>query len=61
MGEQEGGRIKDKGAPLSEDYLDIGNKNPNGFDVRIVDEKGAALNLYGVPVHFASVLGHPRC
>jgi hypothetical protein len=56
--EQLGGIITDKGAPLNEDYLDIGNKNRKRLDFRITDEKGTTMNLYGIPVQFALVLGH---
>ena len=58
MDEQLGGVITDKGAPLSEDYLDIGNKNLKKLNFRITDERGTTLNLYGIPVQFALVFGH---
>jgi hypothetical protein len=55
---QLGGIITDKGAPLSEDYIDIGNKNLRKLDFRITDETGTTMHLYGIPVQFALVLGH---
>ena len=55
---QLGGIITDKGAPLSEDFVDIGNKNIKKIHFRITDERGITMNLYGIPVQFAMVLGH---
>lgn len=55
---QLGGIITDKGAPLSEDYIDIGNKNLRKLDFRITNEQGITMNLYGIPVQFAIVLSH---
>ena len=55
---QLGGIITDKGAPLSEDFVDIGNKNIKKIHFRITDEKGTTMNLYNIPVQFALVLGH---
>ena len=53
VNQQLGGVINDAGSSLSEDYIDIGNKNLKRLQFKITDERGTVMNLYGIPVQFA--------
>ena len=55
---QLGGIINDAGSSLSEDFIDISNKNLKRLSFKITDEKGVVLNLYGIPVQFALLISH---
>ena len=57
---QLGGIINDAGSSLSEDFIDIGNKNLKRLSFKITDERGTVMNLYGIPVQFALLLSHPN-
>ena len=59
VNQQLGGVINDAGSSLSEDYIDIGNKNLKRLEFRITDERGTVMNLYGIPVQFALLLSNP--
>ena len=56
---QLGGIINDTGSNLSEDFIDISNKNLKRLSFKITDEKGVVMNLYGIPVQFALLVSHP--
>ena len=56
---QLGGIINDAGSSLSEDFIDISNKNLKRLSFKITDEKGTVMNLYGIPVQFALLISHP--
>ena len=55
---QLGGIINDAGSSLSEDFIDISNKNLKRLSFKITDEKGVVMNLYGIPVQFALLISH---
>ena len=59
VNQQLGGVINDAGSSLSEDYIDIGNKNLKRLQFKITDERGTVMNLYGIPVQFALLLSNP--
>ena len=59
VNQQLGGVINDAGSSLSEDYIDIGNKNLKRLEFKITDERGTVMNLYGIPVQFALLLSNP--
>ena len=59
VNQQLGGVINDAGSSLSEDYIDIGNKNLKRLEFKITDERGVVMNLYGIPVQFALLLSNP--
>ena len=59
VNQQLGGVINDAGSSLSEDYIDIGNKNLKRLEFKIIDERGVVMNLYGIPVQFALLLSNP--
>ena len=59
VNQQLGGVINDAGSSLSEDYIDIGNKNLKRLEFKITDERGVVMNLYGIPVQFALLLLSP--
>ena len=59
VNQQLGGVINDAGSSLSEDYIDIGNKNLKRLEFKITDERGTVMNLYGIPVKFALLLSNP--
>ena len=59
VNQQLGGVINDAGSSLSEDYIDIGNKNLKRLEFKITDERGVVMNLYGTPVQFALLLSNP--
>ena len=56
--QQLGGVINDISAPMSEDYIDVGNKNLKEIDFKITDDKGTVMNLYGIPVSFTLIFAH---
>ena len=55
---QLGGITNDAGSSLSEDFIDISNKNLKRLSFKITDEKGVVMNLYGIPVQFALLISH---
>ena len=59
VNQQLGGIINDAGSSLSEDYIDVGNRNLKRIDFKITDERGTVMNLYDIPVQFALLLSHP--
>ena len=59
VSQQLGGVINDAGSSLSEDYIDIGNKNLKRLEFRITDERGTPLNLYGISCQFALLFSNP--
>ena len=59
VNQQLGGVINDAGSSLSEDYIDVGNKNLKRLEFRITDERGTPLNLYGISVMFALLFSNP--
>ena len=59
VNQQLGGVINDAGSSLSEDYIDIGNKNLKRIEFKITDERGTPLNLYGISVQFALLFSNP--
>ena len=56
---QLGGIINDHGANLSEDYIDVSNKNLKRLDFKITDERGVVMNLYNIPCQFALLIQNP--
>ena len=58
VNQQLGGIINDAGSNLSEDYIDVGNRNLKRIDFKITDERGIVMNLYDIPVQFALLLSH---
>ena len=59
VSQQLGGVINDAGSSLSEDYIDIGNKNLKRLEFKITDERGTVMNLYNIPIQFAILLSNP--
>ena len=59
ISQQLGGIVNDAGSSLSEDYLDVGNRNLKKLDFRITDERGVVMNLYNINVQFALLLSNP--
>ena len=59
VNQQLGGIINDPGSSLSEDYIDVGNRNLKRIDFKITDERGTVMNLYDIPCQFALLLSHP--
>ena len=59
ISQQLGGIVNDAGSSLSEDYLDVSNRNLKKLDFRITDERGVVMNLYNIPVQFALLLSNP--
>ena len=59
VSQQLGGVINDAGSSLSEDYIDIGNKNLKRIEFKITDERGTVMNLYNIPIQFAILLSNP--
>ena len=59
VNQQLGGIINDAGSSLSEDYIDVGNRNLKRIDFKITDERGIVMNLYDIPCQFALLLSHP--
>ena len=57
--QQLGGIVNDVGSSLSEDYIDVSNKNLKRLDFRITDERGVVMNLYNINVQFALLLSNP--
>ena len=58
VNQQLGGIINDAGSSLSEDYIDVGNRNLKRIDFKITDERGMVMNLYDIPCQFALLLSH---
>ena len=58
VNQQLGGIINDAGSSLSEDYIDVGNRNLKRIDFKITDERGTVMNLYDIPCQFALLLSH---
>ena len=56
--QQLGGVITDLAMPMSEDYLDVGNKNLKKLDFKITDQSGTVMNLYNIPVEFTLIFAH---
>ena len=56
--QQLGGVINDLAAPMSEDYIDIGNKNLKKIDFKITDQSGTVMNLYNIPVELTLIFAH---
>ena len=59
VNQQLGGIINDAGSSLSEDFIDVGNRNLKRIDFKITDERGTVMNLYDIPCQFALLLSHP--
>ena len=59
ISQQLGGIVNDAGSSLSEDYIDVSNRNLKRFDFRITDERGVVMNLYNINVQFALLLSNP--
>ena len=59
VNQQLGGVINDAGSFLSEDFLDIGNKNLKRLEFRITEERGTPLNLYGISIQIALLFSNP--
>ena len=59
ISQQLGGIVNDVGSSLSEDYIDVSNKNLKRLDFRITDERGVVMNLYNINVQFALLLSNP--
>ena len=57
--QQLGGIVSDAGSSLSEDYIDVSNRNLKKLDFRITDERGVVMNLYNINVQFALLLSNP--
>ena len=57
--QQLGGIVSDAGSSLSEDYIDVSNRNLKKIDFRITDERGVVMNLYNINVQFALLLSNP--
>jgi len=57
--QQLGGIVNDAGSSLSEDYIDVSNRNLKKLDFRITDERGVVMNLYNINVQFALLLSNP--
>ena len=57
--QQLGGIVSDAGSSLSEDYLDVSNRNLKKLDFKITDERGVVMNLYNINVQFALLLSNP--
>ena len=57
--QQLGGIVSDSGSSLSEDYIDVSNRNLKKIDFRITDERGVVMNLYNINVQFALLLSNP--
>ena len=56
ISQQLGGIVNDAGSSLSEDYIDVSNRNLKKLDFRITDERGVVMNLYNINVQFALLL-----
>ena len=56
--QQLGGVINDLAVPMSEDYIDVGNKNLKKLDFKITDQTGTVMNLYNIPVEFTLIFAH---
>ena len=59
ISQQLGGIVNDAGSSLSEDYIDVSNRNLKKLDFRITDERGVVMNLYNINVQFALLLSNP--
>ena len=59
ISQQLGGVINDAGSSLSEDYINVSNRNLKKLDFRITDETGKVMNLYNINVQFALLLSNP--
>ena len=59
ISQQLGGIVNDVGSSLSEDYIDVSNRNLKRLDFRITDETGKVMNLYNINVQFALLLSNP--
>ena len=59
ISQQLGGIVNDAGSSLSEDYIDVSNRNLKRLDFRITDETGKVMNLYNINVQFALLLSNP--
>ena len=59
ISQQLGGIVNDAGSSLSEDYIDVSNRNLKRLDFRITDERGVVMNLYNINVQFALLLSNP--
>ena len=59
ISQQLGGIVNDAGSSLSEDYIDLSNRNLKRLDFRITDETGKVMNLYNINVQFALLLSNP--
>ena len=57
--QQLGGIVNDASPPLSEDFIDISNKNIKRLSFRLTDNKSKTLNLYGIPIQFSIVFSSP--
>ena len=57
--QQLGGIVNDAGSSLSEDYIDVSNRNLKNLDFRITDERGVVMNLYNINVQFALLISNP--
>eukprot|EP00438_Fugacium_kawagutii_P022403 Skav209124 [mRNA] locus=scaffold682:45485:46357:- [translate_table: standard] len=58
--QQLGGVVNDAhSGAMSEDYINIGNRNLKRLSFRLTDENSKTINLYNIPLEFSLLFSHP--